>query len=73
MAVKISKDEERWQAEDDARTLQMAEVIRNDPKRLKKAQEAAKKLAEEKRKEADAIAKVAKGQLYYPKMKGEKQ
>lgn len=63
----MSKQEERWKAEEDARTLQMAEVIRNDPKRLKKAMDAAGRLAEEKRKEAEAIAKVAKGQLFYDK------
>ena len=70
--VKISKDEEKWQARDDAYTLQMAEVIRNDKKRFEKAMKAAKELAEEKKKEADAIAKVAKGQLYYKSMEEEK-
>lgn len=29
--------EDKWQIEDDFRTLQRAEEIRNDPKRLKKA------------------------------------
>ena len=66
--VKLSKEEAKWRAEDDARTLQLGEVIRNDPKRLKKAIDAAKRLADEKRKEADAIAKVASGQLFYKSM-----
>jgi hypothetical protein len=57
--IKMSKEEERWKAESDARTLSDADVIRNDPERLKKAIEAAKRLFVEKRKEADAIEKVA--------------
>lgn len=63
MAAKeqLSKEEEKWEAENDARTLQDAVVIKNDAKRLKKAVEAAKRLAEEKMKEAEALAKIAKG------------
>jgi len=63
MAAKeqLSKEEEKWQAENDARTLQDAVVIKKDPKRFKKAVEAAKRLAEEKMKEADAMAKIAQG------------
>jgi hypothetical protein len=57
--IKMSKEEERWKTEEDARTLQNAEVIKQDPERLKKAMEAAKRLSVEKRKEADAIEKVA--------------
>ena len=61
MATKAELDEEKWQAENDARILQDAVVIKNDSKRLKKAVEAAKRLAKEKMEEADALAKIAKG------------
>lgn len=46
MARSIGMDKE-WQAEDDMRTLVRAEEIRKDPKRLKAAQQLAKKRAEE--------------------------
>jgi hypothetical protein len=36
-AVKMSADEARWRAEDDARTLKRAEEIRNDKSRMKMA------------------------------------
>lgn len=42
----ITSDKE-WQIEDDMRTLVRAEEIRKDPKRLKAAQQLAKKRAEE--------------------------
>jgi hypothetical protein len=48
-----------WQAEDDARTLARAEVIKNDQSRLTKAQQAANKIAEREMKEASAMKKVA--------------
>lgn len=35
--VKLSTEEMKWKAEQDARTLQEAEVIRGDAKRLKAA------------------------------------
>ena len=59
MATK-TKEDEKWEAENDARILQDAVVIKNDSKRLKKAIEAAKRLAEEKMEEANALAKIAK-------------
>lgn len=49
-----TKSEAEWKAEMDANTLAEADVIKNDPKRLKAAAKAAKKLI------ADAEAK-AKG------------
>lgn len=67
--AEMSKEETKWQAESDACILRDAEVISNDPKRLKKAREAAKRLADKQREEADAIEKVAKGQLFYKSMK----
>lgn len=39
--------DKQWQIEDDMRTLVRAEEIRKDPKRLKAAQQMAKKRAEE--------------------------
>jgi len=63
-------DQERqakWDAENDARTLADAEVIRNDEKRLGKAQEAAKRLAEEAQEHADAMRLAAKGMIPYDK------
>ena len=49
----VAKQEEDFQAEDDARTLMRAEEIRNDPKRLKKA----KGKLEKQRKEAEDAEK----------------
>jgi len=57
--------EEKWMAESDARTLAEADVIRNDEKRLGKAQEAAKRLAEEAQEQADAMRRAGKGMLEY--------
>lgn len=52
-------NEARWRAEDDARTLQRAKMIYEDGKRFKAAMEAAKRMAKETRKEADAMEAVA--------------
>jgi len=41
-AVKASKTEQDWMAEDDLRTLMRAAEIRKDPARLKRAQAKAK-------------------------------
>lgn len=59
--------EEMWRSESDARTLSEAEVIRNDEKRMGKAQEAATRLAAEQKEQADAMAKVGKGIIPYDK------
>ena len=56
----ISKQEAKWRAEDDARTLMRAEEVRQDRARMHKAQQAAQQLATEKQKEAQAAKKVAK-------------
>lgn len=37
MAVKMTADEKRWRAEDDARTLKRYAEMQNDPSRLKEA------------------------------------
>lgn len=52
-------DDSRWQAESDARALAEAKEINGDTARLGKAQEAAVRLAEEKKKEANAMSSVA--------------
>lgn len=38
------KQREQWEAEEDMRTLQRAEEIKSDPKRLKRAKDQAKKV-----------------------------
>lgn len=64
-------EESDWKAAADARILVEADVIRNDPERLKAAQEKAKKMLEEKKRESEAMARVAGGQFDYPSMKKE--
>ena len=56
----MSKEEKRWQAESDAHSLADAIVIKKTPSRLKAAKKAAKEMAAEKRKEAEAMTKIAK-------------
>ena len=56
---KMSKEEERWEAESDARTLSNAEVIKQDPDRMKKAIQAAKRITEDKQKEVDSYRNLA--------------
>lgn len=68
MTPTMSAEEKDWQAESDARTLVEAEVIRSDPERLKAAQEKAKKMADEKKRESEAMSRLANGQLDYPTM-----
>lgn len=53
--LEMRKEEERWRAESDLRTLTEAEEIKRDPKRLKRAQDCAK----EKLVEMAAAASVA--------------
>ena len=59
MSTVMSAQDKEWQAEDDARTLSQARIIYDDPGRLERAQQKAKEMAEEKKKEADAMGKVA--------------
>lgn len=51
--------DKEWRARDDADTLARAEEIKGDEPRLKTAQAAATKMAEDKREEAAAMTKVA--------------
>jgi len=60
MAVKMTKQDRIWQAQDDARTLATAEVIIQDKPRLALAQKAAARMAEERQKEAKAMGNIAK-------------
>lgn len=60
-AVKTDKD---WEAENDARTLMEAEVIKGDSKRLEAATKAADRLSKEKVDEAASMQKVAGFQFY---------
>ena len=53
--------EKRWQEESDASTLAQAEVILNDPERLAAAKRAAKRLAQQQEKEAEAMTRIASG------------
>jgi hypothetical protein len=55
-----AEQEAKWRAEEDARTLAEANVIRKDPGRLDKAKEAARKIADEERKRANAMSAVGK-------------
>lgn len=54
----LSKDETQWRAEDDARTMAHYEEIMSDPTRKKAAVEAAKSLASDLNKCANAMNKV---------------
>ena len=47
MATKMSKEEQKWRAEDDARALANAAAIQSDKKRMAAASGAAKRLAPE--------------------------
>lgn len=57
--ISLSADEKKWKAESDARTLSEAEIIKKDESRLVAAQEAAKELAKDSKKEAEAMDDVA--------------
>lgn len=58
-ASKMSKDEMKWRAEDDARILSEAEAIKKDPARLKKAQAAAARMLKEITDKAVGMRKIA--------------
>jgi len=56
----VPKTEADWLKEDDARTLSRAKEIMADPKRVKGASEAAKKIVDEKTIELAALKSVIK-------------
>ncbi len=60
---KLSADEKKWRAQDDARTLAEAEAIKADEERLKAAQAAAKSMADEAQVKARAMTKIAAGRV----------
>lgn len=59
MVLDVPASEARWRAEDDARALAQAEEVKADKARLSKAQEAAKKMADEDAARVRAMRKVA--------------
>lgn len=59
MGMTATAQDKKWEAEDDARTLAEAHVIKNDKTRMKNASIAAKKMLEEKKDEVKGLAKVA--------------
>lgn len=61
MAKTITVDEKRWQAESDARTMAEYEQIMSDSRRRAAATKAAKEMASDLNKRANAMTKVAGG------------
>ena len=55
----LTKEDTKWMAESDARTLADADTIRNDSTRLKKAKDAAKRLAKEETVKTETLRKIA--------------
>jgi len=66
----MTEEDKKWQAENDAHTLAEAEVIKGDSKRLKAAQETAKKISEEAEERAKGMKAISN--MGYKSMK-EKQ
>ena len=58
---KMTEDELRWQAEDDARTIERYNEIINDKPRLNRAMKAAKKQVENLTERANALNKSITG------------
>jgi hypothetical protein len=54
-AVSASGISKNWEAEEDARTLAQAAVIRSDPKRFARARQAAQEMGRQKMVEARAL------------------
>lgn len=70
---KITKAEQEWMAEDDARILVEAEKIKNDPNRLEKAKKMANKMSEKIAEDAKALKKLtSKKTNKKPTKKGKK-
>lgn len=58
--MKLTAEQKRWQAEQDAHTLAEAQRIAEDRGRLKMAKGAAQKMASDAAKRAQTLVKVAK-------------
>lgn len=61
VSIKMTKDEQQWQAEDDARTIERYNEIINDKPRLNRAMKAAKKQVENLTERAKALNKSITG------------
>ena len=66
------KEEQKWQAEDDARTLARVITLRSDTARMARAKQGAKriladekKMAKEKKEEVEALGRVAKDKTFF--------
>lgn len=59
-AQKLTAEQKKWQAEDDARVLAHAQEIADDKSRLKMAKGAAQKMASDAAKRAQTLVQVAK-------------
>lgn len=59
--MKVTSEEKKWMAEQDARTLVEAEKIMADKKRSAAAKKAAAKLVKEREAEISAMKKIGKG------------
>lgn len=57
--INMVKSDRDWRAEDDARTLSSAHEVMSDHRRHRKAIKAAKGIAQEREKEAQAMHRVA--------------
>ena len=60
-----TKNSGDWEAEDDARTLANAEVIKGDAERSRKATEMARKIAEHNQAEKEAMEKIGDAKALY--------
>uniref|UniRef100_A0A6M3KC71 Uncharacterized protein n=1 Tax=viral metagenome TaxID=1070528 RepID=A0A6M3KC71_9ZZZZ len=60
MAAKLTKEDKKWRAESDARTLSEAVIIKEDRERLRLASEHAKTLANNVREQAKNLDKVSR-------------
>lgn len=56
-------EQAKWQAEEDAYTLSRAAEVMSDTKRMTAAKKVADKMANDQAKKAEALKKVAKGQV----------
>ncbi len=58
--AKMSAEDRKWKAENDARTLADAEAIKIDRSRMTAARQAARRMAKEEQERATAMKKIAK-------------
>ena len=58
--VKMTVQDRKWRAQDDARTLEQAEIIKSDRTRLGAAKREAKSMVTERQEQLNSIKKIAK-------------